>query len=316
MKRLIFIILFISVLSIVWAGEKGRAQSPVIKSESPTAKPTGNLQIDLLGDNPMQYALPRSLLDDKVLNQQQTETPHKSPLLAGAFSLVVPGTGEFYSESYIKSGIFLAAEVASWIVYFSYTKKGDDQTAFFQNFADEHWSVVRYAEWIMKYRSQLNPDVNCTIYIDPNTNLKPWQRVNWDQLNACERAIGSRTDVPGSAFSHTLPPYGEQQYYELIGKYPQFNHGWDDSDPNTARYYDNLSPRFFYYSGERGKANDFYNIASTAVAIVVINHILSALDAAWSASNYNKAHLEVGMRMNNTLFGVEMIPVASVSVKF
>lgn len=311
-----FIILFISILSAAWSGEKSRAQSPVVESKSPTAQLTGNLQIDLLGDNPMQFALPDSPLDNKVLNPQDTEASHRSPLLAGALSLAVPGAGEFYSESYIKSGIFFAAEVASWIVYFSYTKKGDNQTDFFQNYADDHWSVVRYAEWILEYRSQLNPDAGGTIYIDPNSNLKPWQRVNWEQLNALERAIGSRTDVPGSAFSHTLPPYGEQQYYELIGKYPQFNHGWDDSDPNTAKYYDNLSPRFTYYSGERGKANDFYNIASTAVAIVVVNHILSAIDAAWSASRYNKAHLEVGMRMNNTLLGVEMMPVASVSISF
>lgn len=201
-----FIILFISILSAAWSGEKSRAQSPVVESKSPTAQLTGNLQIDLLGDNPMQFALPDSPLDNKVLNPQDTEASHRSPLLAGALSLAVPGAGEFYSESYIKSGIFFAAEVASWIVYFSYTKKGDNQTDFFQNYADDHWSVVRYAEWILEYRSQLNPDAGGTIYIDPNSNLKPWQRVNWEQLNALERAIGSRTDVPGSAFSHTLPP--------------------------------------------------------------------------------------------------------------
>jgi hypothetical protein len=314
-KRIVQIVfIFACLLSVSMAGENSLEKSLAVKSDSVSAKPAADFRISLLGDDAMRYALPSSPLDDKVMAQQ--EQSRKSPILAGVFSLILPGAGEFYSESYIKSGIFLAAEVASWIVYFSYTKKGDDQTDFFQNFADEHWSVVRYVEWIMTYRSQLNPDVTNSVTVDPNTNLRPWQRVNWDQLNALERAIGARTDVPGSAFSHTLPPYGEQQYFELIGKYPQFSHGWDDSDPNTPVYYDNLSPTFTYYSKERGKANDFYSVASTAVAIVVVNHILSAIDGAWSASNYNKPRLEIGMKTNATYFGVEMMPVAKLTVKF
>jgi len=28
-------------------------------------------------------------------------------------------------------------------------------------------------------------------------------------------------------FSHELPTYNTQQYYELIGKYSQFKYGWD-----------------------------------------------------------------------------------------
>ena len=35
----------------------------------------------------------------------------KSPYLAALFSGLVPGTGEFYAQSYIKSAIFFAAEV-------------------------------------------------------------------------------------------------------------------------------------------------------------------------------------------------------------
>ena len=28
--------------------------------------------------------------------------------------------------------------------------------------------------------------------------------------------------------SHNLPPHGDQQYYELIGKYHQYSSGWND----------------------------------------------------------------------------------------
>jgi hypothetical protein len=96
----------------------------------------------------------------------------------------------------------------------------------------------------------------------------------------------------GGWYSHTLPPYQSQQYYELIGKYPQFAQGWDDAQPNASASYDEakaeLSYNYLYYSGERGKANDYYSKSQTGVIIIVVNHILSAADAAWTASSHNK----------------------------
>jgi hypothetical protein len=93
---------------------------------------------------------------------------------------------------------------------------------------------------------------------------RPWTQVNWAELNRMER------DIAGY-YSHTLPPYGEQQYYELIGKYPQFNQGWNDAPP-SFNYGDALTPNFVYYSGERGKANSLYASASRWVTVVIISH--------------------------------------------
>ena len=59
---------------------------------------------------------------------------------------------------------------------------------------------------------------------------------------------------------------------------------------------------FLYYSKERGKANDFYNVASTAVIVIVSNHILSALDAAWSAASFNK-DLNISSEIKKVDFG-------------
>lgn len=208
----------------------------------------------------------------------------KKPMLASALSLLLPGAGEFYSKSYLKSAIFLAVEAAAIVVGLSYDKKGDDQTQFFQNYADKHWSVNRYAKWVTNpdNAKKINPAVDLKKYNVLGANGK----VNWYELNRLESDLGSY-------FSHRLPVYGEQQYFELIGKYPQYNVGWDDfGDENTPFEYkadrSNLTKNFVYYSEERGKANDFYNIASKAVIVVFANHIISAIDAAWSAHSYNK----------------------------
>lgn len=226
-----------------------------------------------------------------LLNYSETSLPQinlqsenkKSPFLAGILSLLVPGAGEIYSEEYLKAGIFIAIEAAVITTAVIYDGKGDDKTAEFQNYADAYtnpdhnWSVVRYAEWLNQYE-------NASIQINPDESLPPWERVNWTELNAAEKG------------SHKLPRHGEQQYYELIGKYHQYSSGWNDYTGGGNK--DQISPNFIFYSGMRGEANDFYSVASTAVIGIYVNHFLSALDAVWSATQFNK-DLAVKVRLDN-----------------
>lgn len=222
------------------------------------------------------------------------ESKRKSPFLAGVLSFALPGAGEFYTENYIKSAVFLAVEAVSITIGLKYDKKGDDQTAFFQAYADRHWDVARYAKWTIRHASEINSGVNAADFqVFDQTG-----KVNWNELNKLESALGSY-------YSHRLPKYGEQQYFELIGKYPQFNVGWDDfgDENHPFTYGDPLTPNFLYYSVERGKANDFYNIASKAVVIIITNHIISAIDAAWSASSFNK-NLKLSAELKRTDIGL------------
>ena len=75
----------------------------------------------------------------------------KIPVLSGILSAVIPGAGQIYNEDYWIAGIFLAAEAALIYVGLTYDKKGDDQTASFEKYADQNWSVVDYAEWLVEY---------------------------------------------------------------------------------------------------------------------------------------------------------------------
>jgi hypothetical protein len=231
----------------------------------------------------------------------------KSVWLAGGLSLLVPWAGEFYAESYWKSAAFLAVEIGAWVVAYLYDTKGDKQTDFFQGFANEHWSVVRYAQYAQDH---LNPSSKPYNWLIPGTEGRnPWERVNWAELNRMER------DIAGY-YSHTLPTYGQQQYYELIGKYPQFNQGWDDAAP-SFNYGDPLTSRFLYYSDERGKANTYYETASTVVAVAIVNHVVSAIDAAFTAGSYNSGlHADVGMKTIPADLGMHEVPVLSLRYGF
>lgn len=304
MKRLYLITAFGLLCTHAASGGGGVRESVWKGSTEKTPRMmTGNLAVDLFAESSpwlRQELRPAG----SILEDPKTGEDRKSLLLAAALSAAVPGAGEFYSKSYVKSGVFFAAELISWYVNISYNRKGDRATDDFQNFADIYWSVVRYGQ----FAEALAPSGGDFKWrISGQENRPPWEQVNWSELNRMERAIGG-------FFSHTLPPHGDQQYYELIGKYPQYNPGWSDASGPISE--ENISQLFKKYSGMRGHANDFYNTASTALLVVVVNHILSAADAAWSASRYNAVHTELGMKMQRTPFGVEMVPTATVQVRW
>ncbi len=279
---------------------------------SPHTEMTGNLRLDLLASVPG--------ATDELLQtgSSNPESKKKSVVLATVFSAAVPGAGEFYTESYWRAAGFIAAEAGLWIAYAVYTRKGDNQTDFFQSYADDHWSVVRYAEWIERNATRLNPNATgCTGIVVGLPGLPPWDRVDWAMLNWCEDVIGQNV---GNGFTHRLPKRPDQQYYEQIGKYPQYAAGWDDAGYVTPEdiVTSNVSPRFHDYSAMRGKANDFYSIASTTASLLVVNHLLSAVDAAWSAAQFNnRLKVEAHLTPTPRPYGViEFVPTLRASLEF
>jgi hypothetical protein len=222
-----------------------------------------------------------------------SERPHKSVLLAGVLSAVVPGTGQIYAEApWWRAVLYGTVEVAGWTLYGVYNAKGNAATNAFQNYADEHWDVTRYIDWVAtNYTSWRSEDVNkaavsealASIYISNDPSLEPWERVDFAQLNKLERAVTG-------GFSHTLPAHGDQQYYEEIGKYFQYRAGWDDHQAAGDTVIFNpsaVSERNKDYVGQREHANALGSYAGTALGVVVVNHVVSLIDAVLQARGYN-----------------------------
>ena len=93
----------------------------------------------------------------------------------------------------------------------------------------------------------------------------------------------------------------------------------DGLDPRT---YDEISSalatgkyKFTYYSIERGKANDYYSNATTFVTVAVVNHVVSAVDAAWSAHSHNKS-VHVGMDIHRVPYGFTRVYVPAAKVEY
>jgi len=208
-------------------------------------------------------------IKSNILQQTPKE---KSPLLAAVLSGILPGAGEFYGKSYLKAAIFLGAEALLWGGYAYFRIKGDKKTDDFQAFANANWDVRRYARWLNdEWDAGLNPS-------EPDL----------------ERLRQQINEFESTRFSHTLPEYGSQQYYEVIGKYQPYVAGWADAEAGGVwlvtkeNYQYKHTSMFDQYAVQRQDANRFYNIATTSAIIVIVNHLLSAADAAWTVSLYNK----------------------------
>jgi hypothetical protein len=267
-------------------------------------------QINLLSNN-TSVNKPEGLLDiTKVKQNVNVQTQkEKSVWLGVGLSALVPGAGEFYAKSYVKAAIFFGVEVLCWSAYAYYNHRGNIKTDEFQSFADKNWNIRQYAQWLI--------DQQFTGYGGINAN-EPNLETLRSEINNCEEQSG---------FSHTLPERGTQQYYELIGKYQEYVSGWPDArDANgwlvTKQNYETYrTPIFISYAYSRQQANTYFNDGQIGAMIALLNHVLSAGDAAWSVVMFNKnLRVQTGMEIRRDIspYTLKMvnIPTLKVSVSF
>lgn len=219
------------------------------------------------------------------------------------FSLIIPGAGQLYSGSWLRAVPWFVIEVAGWAAYASFHGKGQDKTDEYEAYAGPRetpnnfsYRSYMYAEWTVAKNTGNSSGTKFTGSFDA------WQGLSWEE----------RLGFLQAPFTHDILDDDRQQYFEMIGKYfHQFGWGWRDTynggnggdandnswlnpasglrpdDPATISF-DGESPMFFHYADMRGDANDFYDKANIAMEVVLVNHVVSALDAAFAVRSYNK----------------------------
>jgi hypothetical protein len=219
------------------------------------------------------------------VSSQQAGMQKKSVFLAAVYSAVIPGAGEFYGRSYWKAAIFLGAELAGWTTYLAYDHKGNVGDKNMRAYADKNWNEQRY--WSKLYYEARHqggipnlPDYDLQ-EVDNGYLLMNYSPQMVNSLRFLEDALG---------YTHKLPATKSQQYYEMIYKYlTQFGTGWQDADFFLTYYgnTDRMTPMMFEYRGMRNEMNHYYDIASGSLNVILINHVLSSLDAAFTTRRYN-----------------------------
>lgn len=237
------------------------------------------------------------------INYSQSD-PFYQPLreksgLALLSSAIIPGAGQAANDKWLRAGLYVLAEAVLVGVHIKSYHDAKVEQRRYEQFADNNWSVVRYAKWLVSYHDQNNLTnqyidelrsqlAGKTADFDP---AKDWQKVDIELL----RNVESETpfvypDKVGNNFSHLMPDYGSQQYYELISKYYQYGTGWNDfGRDQTGKSLDNhyklswdgsnMSLNFMRGAALAEDFNDSYRLAGNMVSLIILNHIVSAFDA-------------------------------------
>ena len=236
----------------------------------------------------------------------------KSSRRAFLLSALVPGLGEWYAGSKKRGLAFFGAEVALVGLWAAWKGKGKDLEEEFRAVADEHWDPEEYIAWresTISNSSSTHHALPCSsevrdVYIPARREWKDQQQTG---------GLGSAA-FGGCASSQI------QQYYELIGKYDQFVVGWDDivrrSTDNAVGWTEVDSVENFHserrlrYEDDRDESNRFLKRASTVTGVILINHVISAIDAARVARARAAGADEAALRQRTRLaLVVQRVPM-------
>ncbi|NNF03820.1 MAG: hypothetical protein HKN17_05075 [Rhodothermales bacterium] len=239
--------------------------------------------------------------------------PERHPAAAFALSAALPGAGQAWNRQWVKAAVAVAVETALITGYVVTRRRGLNEEDEFRAFAHEDWSPARYAAWINDYRVYLQEEIGTNITAPPvdivdrvdYSNPGRWSAADraavdemFDQIRAIERQ--SVHPETGAAFSHQIPDFADQQYYELIGKYFQFAPGWYDYpdwvtmdgmftqaiDPELSGQGGtkvNVSETFYTYARDHAHAQDILRTASRISILFIVNHLAAGIDAAVTA---------------------------------
>ena len=255
----------------------------------------------------------------KVNGIDEMKGRYRSPRKAMFMSLVVPGAGQLYiggsTFNNVRGAAYLALEAALWTGWYYFSVyKYDEQVRKYKKFVRNHYSIGRYES---KMRDLYNQDA-------VNYESEFRARYLGSRESFCEGIFGKAT-LHGcynkSSLYHNDVEYindfvknpkslGEEQekisfdnaseVYQLLADRAMVL-GWDDvtdealatglglEEPSSATKELGTSSNMKKYRSMRGRATDYADMQAWFFGGLILNHIVSAVDAALTASSYNKA---------------------------
>ena len=259
----------------------------------------------------------------KVYGIDEMKGRYKSPRKALFMSMVVPGSGQLYvggsAFTNVRGVAYLALEAALWGGWYYYSVyKYDKQVNKYKKFAKKHFSIGRFESQMRDiYLNQLSDETEesrfetrymssredfCkAIYGDAKASgcYTKGKLFTNDKAHTDRFSVTNPTSL-GKEIASQKNFYDMAQVYQLIGE-KTYVLGWDDVDSvalgqNLLLEEDNpesivplgTSKNLSKYRSMRNKANDYADLQIWFFGGIILNHLVSAVDAAFTANAHNK----------------------------
>jgi hypothetical protein len=240
----------------------------------------------------------------KVTSLDEAKGKYKSPKKAMFMSLVLPGSGQFYvgnrQSRYVRGSFYLAEEIALIFgLYYNSIYKYDKQVKKYQDFAKANFSVTEYETAMNSiFQPEYENDFMRLYGSERESYCKAFFGNSGSQR--CVENFGeNHTGYPSS----TTPLYNSSEYYRVITS-ENFMLGWNDVEASSgieanlylledAQYLLlGTSKNYGEYLSMRKKATSYADRQAIFLGAIILNHIVSAIDAALSAKSHNSSLYE------------------------
>lgn len=232
------------------------------------------------------------------VNEFQFTSSEESGETGFLLSLIVPGLDQFLHDRTLAASIYAGLEITFISMAISYHNSGEDYRRKMQSFANNTstgFSRVKYYKNIYEAVNGVGSadDALFDLSADERSQYEQIRNSNiWNDLKHYEK------EVVGDGV-HSLPNSKTQQYYEMIGKYGMFYHGWRGLSFNdlglsgmSSLVYKGDAPVLIdSYYRKRDKMNDAFKAGTIAFSGVFINHLISGLDALIDQKRRTKLRL-------------------------
>lgn len=252
-------------------------------------------------------------LEPDTINNTKDTANIMYPAQAMIRSLAVPGWGQIYNkDSWWKPVVFAGVEIAGIVAWWELNQKAEDLRIKYESFADDHWNL---SDWY--FGTLLFEDLHA------DTSLQDISLSGGSHdLTLIYQGTYISSDTLATPQGSLLLDQGvmvlrNRDFYENIGKYDRFVAGWDDtweSDSTALWWKEEKEVEDGYkiiiithnkndYLNQREDTNTYLNMASYAVSAVLFNHVVSALEAVWTAGRNNekkKLDTSLGLMYNKS----------------
>ena len=261
----------------------------------------------------------------KVHGIDEMKGQYKSPRKALFLSLVIPGSGQLYvgggKFTYARGVVYLALEAGLWAGwYYNSVYKYDKQVDKYKKFANEHYSIGRYENAMYDLFHSLNDETEKNRFVErymssrqsfcealygnaSNRECYTGRQLPYSDETPHKKHFGNNPESLGKESKREHDFYESAEIYQMIGG-ATYVLGWDDvdsvalaremdlGDPNSSVISLGESSNRNKYRSMRSEANDLADMQAWFIGGLILNHLVSAVDAAITAYSHNKALYE------------------------